>query len=103
MTTPDINKILKANPRSCTYGAPLGASNYVDSDTTRLYLQRIRPVDYDYAPDGTYWGFGSGTPPLWCAFDVEGEVRVYVRARTREQAMKEILNDYPETEGRFLK
>lgn len=98
--TPNINKILADDPRYTKYGAPLGDRNYALSDSP-LYLQRINFVDGDYAPDGTYWG-GSGTP-LWCAFNGDDEeyaaghgTRIYVRAKTREDAKAAVLADFPD-------
>ena len=99
MTTPNINKILAANPRYTRNGAPLGDTNF-HLATSPLYLQRVRFVDGDYAPDGTYWG-DNGTP-LWCAFngddgdDAAGYgSRIYVRAKTRDEAKTSILAEYP--------
>lgn len=100
MKTPDINAILRADPRSGKYGAPMGCSNWDDS-TGPLYLQRVRFVDGDYGADGTYWGGGRGSEPLWCAFngdDAEHKAghgtRIYVRAKSRAEAMALILEDH---------
>lgn len=99
MTTPNINKVLRKDPRCTQYGAPLGDRNYALSDSP-LYLQRINFVDGDYAPDGTYWG-NNGTP-LWCAFNGDDDeyaaghgTRIYVRAKTREEARSTIQQQYP--------
>lgn len=101
MTTPNINKILRKDPRYTKYGAPLGDSNF-HLATSPLYLQRINFVDGDYAADGTYWG-NNGTP-LWCAFNGDDEeyaaghgTRIYVRAKTREEAKTVVLRQYPHT------
>lgn len=100
MPTPNINQILRANPRSCKYGAPMGAINRNDSDSP-LYLQRVHFVDGDYGADGTYWGGGRGTEPLWCAFNGEDDkfapamgTRIYVRAKNRREAALRVLADY---------
>lgn len=78
----NINALLKARPRSCTYGAPLGARNRRDAAPgTRLYCQRVRFVDGDYAPDGTYWGGGAGTLPLFAVFSADLETLCFYRAR----------------------
>ncbi len=65
-----------------------------------LYLQRINFVDGDYAADGTYWG-NNGTP-LWCAFNGDDDefaaghgTRIYVRAKTREEARRAVQQQYP--------
>lgn len=95
----DINRILKNDPRPCRYGAPMGDSDLVDGPLDRLMLQRVRFVDGDYGPDGTYWGGGRGTEPLWCAFnggdDPGMRVRLYVRAKDRRRAIELLQADYP--------
>ena len=88
----DINKILKAEPRNNKYGAPLGASNYVNTTEEKLYLQRIVFVDGDYAADGTYWG--KTDVPLWCAFSDNN--RIYVRASTRSNAISLVQKIHPD-------
>jgi hypothetical protein len=96
-----INKILRANPRSCKYGAPMGSRSIADSETS-LHLQRVHFVDGDYGPDGTYWGSGGG--PLYCAFNGSDcpeyapamGSRIYVRARSRDLALAAVLEEYPD-------
>lgn len=100
MATPNINQILRKDPRHTSRGAPLGDTNFHQA-TSPLYLQRVHFVDGDYAPDGTYWG-NNGTP-LWCAFNGDDDeeyaaaqgTRIYVRAKTRSEAKTSILADYP--------
>lgn len=85
MKTPDINKLLRARPRSCQYGAPLGRSNVDDApETERRYCQRIRFVDCDYSADGTYWG---GSSPLYAVFSADLATLCFYRARTRADAL----------------
>lgn len=96
--TPNINQILRANPRNSTYGCPMGAANFTDA-TTPLYLQRVRFSDGCYAPDHTYWG---SPADLWCAFNGDDDpeygaghgTRIYVRAKDRESAKQAVLEDY---------
>ena len=97
MTTPDINKILKANPRPCKYGAPLGYSHHNQSDGPML-CQRVRLDSGGYAPDNTYWGSGEA---LWCAFNPEDDkfapamgTRAFVRARSRAEALSKFDEHY---------
>lgn len=106
MSTPDINKILRADGRSCKYGAPLGDSNFNESYEP-VYLQRVRFIDGDYGPDGTYWGYTQGEH-LYCAFNRETPdhaaghgTRIYVRAESRQEAKAEVLERYPST--KFIK
>jgi hypothetical protein len=72
----------------------MGARN-VDNEPgpVRLYLQRVPFVDGDYAPDGTYWGGGRGTEPLWAAFTPSLSVCIYVRACTRAVAARAVQQE----------
>ena len=97
MPTPNINQILRKDMRHSTRGAPLGDGNRYDG-SIRLHLQRVRLVDGDYGPDGTYWGASS---PLWCAFNGDNAMhaaghgtRIYVRALTRDGAKQAVLQHY---------
>lgn len=98
--TININQVLRDNPRSSKYGAPLGARSVLGKPEDPLHVQRVRFVDGDYAPDGTYWGGGRGTEPLWCGFSGT-ENQVYVRARSRAEALAEILAQHPD--AKFLR
>ena len=93
----NINKWLKNHPVSCKYGAPLGDSGERgDPDYPyKFYLQRIRRVDGDYDPAGTYWG-GSGEP-LWGFMGEDDQllVRGFVRAYTRSAAKIYVSKQYP--------
>ena len=99
----DINSILYAegNARIAARrasgehfrGSPMGARDIQESEQP-LYVQRVRMVDGDYAPDGTYWGGGRGTAPLWCGFSADGETRIYVRASNRECACAVLSDDW---------
>lgn len=85
MRTPDIDKLLRAHPRSGKYGAPMGRSNVDDApEGVRRYCQRIRFVDGDYSADGTYWG---GSSPLYAVFTADLETLYFYRARTRADAL----------------
>ena len=69
----------------------MGACSYFDNPDEPLYVQRIRFVDGDYAPDSTYWGGGE---PLYCAFSDSN--RIYIRATRRAEALEKVLEDWPE-------
>lgn len=100
-TAPDINKILKAEyvPGQNSRGSPMGTANYLQEPENKMYVQRIRMIDGDYSGDGTYWG-GKPSEPLYCAFDAEGQNRLYYRGKTREAAIKALLIDYPQAQFR---
>lgn len=91
MTTPNINKLLRASQVSSKFGAPMGQRNCFDNPDEPLYVQRVRFVDGDYAPDGVYWGGGE---PLYCAFSDSN--RIYIRAANRTEALEKVLEDWPE-------
>lgn len=99
----NINQILRADPRSCARGAPMGDSDNITGPLTNLRCQRVYLVDGDYGPDGTYWGYSKKDGHVYCAFnDGTGDdkfapamgVRIYVRAHTYEQAKREIKEIY---------
>lgn len=94
----DINALLRARPRPCRYGAPLGARDVdTEPEPVPLYLQRVRFTDGDYGPDGTYWGGGRGTLPLWCAFTPSLSVCIYLRAPSRDSAAEELADTHGHT------
>lgn len=100
MKTPNINTWLRANPRDCKYGAPLGRRNFDDAPREpRRYCQRIRFVDGDYTPDGTYWGGGRGVLPLWAVFTADMETLCFYRAATRADAIREYWSDFNARNG----
>ena len=94
MATPDINQILRNDPRHVKYGAPMGARDRLDEDwdhSEPLHVQRVRLVDGDYGPDGTYWGASEKAGHVYCAFNTNAmRVRIYVRAHTRGGAMRAV-------------
>ena len=106
----DINRILRADPRPCRYGAPMGDSGWINKNRdgdeveseSRLYCQRVRFVDGDYGPDGTYWGGGRDVLPLYCVFDREDTTRRYYRAKSRADAVAQFVKEWPEYAERVV-
>ena len=87
---PDINKLLRARPRDGRYGAPMGARNRRDAAPgAKLYCQRVRMVDGDYGADGTYWGGGRESVPIYAVFSADLETLCYYRARDFKTARLE--------------
>lgn len=85
MKSPDINVLLRARPRSCKYGAPMGAVSRIGEGLPdRLYCQRLRFTDGAYGPDGTYWGAPRN---VWAIFSADLSTLYYVRAATRLEAL----------------
>lgn len=107
MKTTNINKILRNDRRSMTYGAPMGDSDDFPEDRRNipLHCQRVYFIDGDYGPDGTYWGASDKAGYIYCAFNggVRDDfapamgVRVYVRAWTHAQAKAAVRAQYPDT------
>lgn len=90
---PDINKLLRARPVDGRRGSPMGAASY-DNRTgwERVYCQRVRFIDGDYAPDGTYCGGGE---PLYVIFTEDLALCWYVRAKYRRHAVEAYMRDNP--------
>ena len=91
----DINRALRASPRSCRYGAPVGARNDTSGGLSGLYLQRLRLVDGDYGADGTYWGASRTAGHMWAAFLADLSTLIYVRGHTRADAAKAVAKEAP--------
>lgn len=91
----DINRALAGDKAYSARGAQMGRRNYVGDENPPVYLQRVTFVDGDYDRGGAYWG-GYPSPPLWCAMDADGQTRIFVRAKTRDEAKQLMLDDYPE-------
>lgn len=98
----NINAELKARPRSSKYGAPMGAPEWRgDPDYAyKFSLQKLKFVDYCYSLDGTYWGGPANLYCAWCpAHDTpegfEDDVRMFVRASSRQDAKRKVLEHYP--------
>lgn len=98
----NINQWLKEHPRSSKYGAPMGNTDWRgDPDYAyKFHLQRLQMQDGCYTLDGTYWG---GPANLYCAFcpshdtpeGMEDDVRMFLRAGSREAAKQIVLDEYP--------
>lgn len=60
----------------------------------KLYVRRVR-LNGDYDSNGTYWGGGYGTLPLYWIASADQDVDFNVRARDREHAKAQALAKYP--------
>lgn len=86
----------------CKYGAPMGRRAYWphaprDSDLTeklsfKLYLHRLEFTDGGYDQGGAYWG---APADVYRAIDEENTFCCYVRANSREEAMKKLSSEFP--------
>lgn len=97
---------------SCKYGAPMGRDNHIPRGYpagVKMHLVRLRFADGDYDAGGAYWGCGN--PIYWAVSDktdgnfpikkwdgsfVPGRIQVFVRARDREDAARQVMEVLPE-------
>jgi len=78
-------------------GAAMGRAEYHADDTSapvRLFVRRVR-LHGDYDANGTYWGGGYGTLPLYWVASADCEVDFCVRARDRAHAIEQARCQYP--------
>ena len=100
----NINQILKKHDVSSVYGAPMGRRNTgveILNTWERLHLQKMRLVDGDYDTGGAYWGNTSGTS-MYCAFSSDLVIKIFVRAKSREEAKESVLKALPDTDYKFF-
>lgn len=99
-----INALLAASPRDGSRGAPMGDPGYARCDNfSRMRCERLRMLDGDYGPDGTYWGCGSRARGyMYVCFNgatddygVAGGFIKYYRATSRADAIAQCLVGYP--------
>lgn len=84
--------------RVCT-GAMMGRSSFIPGDkltVRKLHLRRV-VLSGDYDQGGAYWGGGSGTLPLYCAWgdSATEQAECYYRAPNRRDARAQALADFP--------
>lgn len=95
----NINARLKTEPGGNKYGAFMGRDDW-RGDPDREYkfnLQKVQLHDGDYDAGGAYWG-NTPSNPLWAAWCVDkegGEIRMFLRATSRDKAKIEVLDYYP--------
>lgn len=93
----DINQALRKDNVASKYGAPMGRPNRVSPlGVPKLYVQKVKFHDGDYDAGGAYWG-GVPALPLYCGMTEDGEIRIFVRARSRAAAYRSILKTLEET------
>ena len=90
----NINDILRAENVSSNRGAPMGRSDITENPGASVHVQRVYFEDGDYDYGGAYWG---GSSPLFCAFSDAGDFRVFIRADTRPDALRQVREDFPDS------
>ena len=99
---------LKLTECSCKYGAPMGRSAEIpdwvkcfrdEQKLVFLHLEKMPLVDGGcYDQGGAYWGCGNAeTGGMWAAWlnDERGAVRLWIRARNREEAKNKANKGIP--------
>ena len=93
----DINAKLKADNATTRRGAQLGRRDWGLIEhrerPMKMHLQRVKFVDGDYDLGGAYWG-GHPSEPLFCAWAEAVDARVFVRAKDRSHAKREIKKHF---------
>ncbi len=78
-------------------GAAMGRPTIQDAPKgapVKLYVRRVR-LNGDYDSNGTYFGGGPGTLPLYWVASADGEIDYMLRAHDRDDAKEQALADYP--------
>lgn len=81
-------------------GASMGRrETHGDPDFRGALTLELVPLDSGgYDPGGTYWGVPvpeHGVFPLWTAYDADGTVDVFFRAKDRKAAELHVIDNYP--------
>lgn len=79
-----------------SYGAQMGRRNELPKDVTasiKLRMSRLQLVDGDYDKWGAYWG--AGTKDVYCAWNGEERVKVFVRGMSRTEAKENVQEILP--------
>ena len=99
----NINTLLNANRRNMSRGAPMGDRGYINEEQplTGLLCQRVRMVDGDYGPDGTYWGNSPTNGQVYAVFNGPNAefkpacgLLKYYRAHTRADAISQFSEEH---------
>lgn len=78
-------------------GAAMGRGSYHADDklaSVKLHLRCVR-LNGDYDSNGTYFGGGYGTLPLYWVCDADQSIDFMLRAESRDDAKRLALEDYP--------
>ena len=81
-------------PWDLTFGecdAAVHAGDTLPTDRP-LYLRRVPLDSGGYDRGGAYWGHGT---PLWWCGNAAGDIDLFIRASSREDAKRIVREDYP--------
>ena len=80
------------------YGAAMGRRSYHAPDPKswegKLYVSRVQ-LNGDYDVNGTYFGGGEGTLPLYWVRDADSDIDYVIRAHDRRWAVGHVMRHYP--------
>lgn len=107
----DINTILARPENNATsvYGAAMGRKNQTEGKPERLHLQQLKMVDGDYDTGGAYFGgWTKESGGMYCAFSHKNTtndrmIRVFVRAKNRNEAKQLVIEALPGTGWSFFR
>lgn len=83
---------------SCRYGAPMGRPDITPdhNNPIKLHLRKLRWVDGDYDEGAAYWGYVRGEHIYRAVgYGKEELNELFVRAKSREDARKQVLEVFP--------
>ena len=88
---------MKLPDASSKYGAPMGrvGKHGAPDFNSKLTLAEVVIDSGGYDNGGAYWG---KSEPLWQAVDDDGEIEMYLRAKTWDAAKPQVLETYPEAQ-----
>lgn len=79
-----------------SYGAQMGRPNELPQNVLapiKLRMSRLQLVDADYDRWGAYWG--AGKKDVYCAWNREERVKVFVRGMSRTEAKQNVQEILP--------
>lgn len=79
----------------CSRGAPMGRPSHITRPDRafRMYMVKLPLGDGGaYDSGGAYWGCGD---PLYWAYGDGNDQEMFVRAKTREDAKRQVLKEFP--------
>lgn len=87
--------MLKIPAVSCKYGAPMGRYHSMHpSEDAKVHLVHLRLDSGGYDAGGAYWGLGERI--YWASPEGAAENQTFTRARSRELAKAQLLENFPD-------
>jgi hypothetical protein len=96
LKTLTMNQWLQQHTRHSSRGAPMGQVSDDIAPGTKVHVERLDWVDYDYLRDGTFFGRVQGETmyAIWCD-DVDGtRLCIYCRFKSRREAVRFAIDEH---------